>query len=556
MSDSSSLLQCLAENSRAYLLPVAALIFLGVGRVLRALPRESGESAGHDWRWGLLLAAVMAAGRWPGWLAPMQFNVDESQLLAGAHALTRDPIFWRSVDGATAGPLDFFALWPAGWLSGWMGFLPARLTAAALIAASLTFVHQALSLTIGRGPARAATLAMATFEALTDAPDLLHYSTELVPAALQAVAFYAAVRRWQGGRVRWCAIGGLLLGAVPLAKLQAAPLAAVTGLWWLGAEWRCRGEERWPRIGWLIGGALIPASVFAVQLTVVREWEAFAMSYWISNVHYTTASQLSLAPTLRLMHEASVRWSGSLHYLLPAVGIWSLVLLRFKVDGKRAHEDMLRATGVAMVVALVCVLLPQRPFLHYWQLMVVPLCGFMGVMLARPFGSTKEIGGRAGRWVVGACLCSLVGAMLVERLVTPSRFVGGMANYAAHPRGMLASRLLVHARSGDRLAVWGWSSEAYVETGLIQATRDAHIQLLVQDGPRRDYFRRRYLADLLRARPELFLDSTGAGSLNYIPRERAHDRDFPELAAVIRADYTLVEQIGDTRIYRRRKTDR
>lgn len=553
MSDTPTVLVWLSEHPRFHLMPVALLVFLAIRRVSDALQRGSDEGLRHDWGWGLLLLAVVAAGRWPGWLAPMPFNVDESQLLAGAHALTRDPVFWRSVDGATAGPLDFFALWPAGWLCGWTGYLPARLTAAVLIAMGLTLVHQALALTVGRGPARAATLAFAAFEALTDAPDLLHYSTELAPLALQAAAFYAAVRRWQGGRLLWCAIGGVAIGAVPLAKLQAAPLAAVCGLGWLAAELASRDERRWRRAAWLAGGAMLPAGIIAAQLATTGVWQDFITSYGIANLHYATASHRGFGETVGSMFEASLRWNGSLHYWLPGVAAWLLLLLGFKTDRTRVAGIMSRVAVTAVVVALICVLLPQRPFLHYWQLVIVPLAGLLGVMLARPLMPADRTRDRLGRGVVLACACSLVGAPLAERALTPNRFVAGLPNYAAHPRGMLASRLLMHARVGESLAVWGWSSDAYVETGLFQATRDAHIQLLVQAGPSQDYYRRRYLADFRRARPALFVDSTGAGSLNYIPRECSHDRNFPELAAVIRADYTLVDQFGDTRIYRRRE---
>lgn len=554
MADPSPVLGWLARHPPLYLVPVAALILLALLLGLRALPREPAAPAvrRHDWSWGLLILGILAAGRWPGWLAPMQFNVDESQLLAGAHALTRDPVFWRSVNGATAGPLDFFALWPAGWLCGWVGYLAARLSAAVLIAVSLTLVHQSLALLVGRGPARLATLAVVCFEALTDAPDFLHYSTELVPMALQAAAFYAAVRRAQGGRALWCAVGGLLLGAVPLAKLQAAPLAALCGVGWLGAELVCRDAARWRRAALLVAGALAPAGFFAAQLTLAHEWQDGVSSYWTFNWHYASASPQSIGEVLQSTFEASLRWDASLHYWLPGLAIWLLLLaLGFRSRAARDADRALFVAGLATAVALICVLLPHRAFLHYWQLLLVPLGGLLGLLLARPLAQAAEGQSRSGRWVAVACVGSLVGTLLFERVLAPNRFVAGLPYYGAHPRGMLASRLLAHASGNESLAVWGWSSEAYVETGLIQATRDAHIQFLVRPGPLQEYFRERYLADVLRNRPELFLDSTGAGSLNYIPREYAHDRNFPELGAFIRTHYSLVERVGDSRIYRR-----
>ena len=65
------------------------------------------------WTWWLLLAGALLAFRWPTLWIPHQQNPDESQLIAGAIALRHDPVFRRSVDGGTAGPLDFYPLLPA-----------------------------------------------------------------------------------------------------------------------------------------------------------------------------------------------------------------------------------------------------------------------------------------------------------------------------------------------------------------------------------------------------------------------------------------------------------
>ena len=56
----------------------------------------------------LLEDLFLLAWRWPFLLQASEYNPDESQLLAGALTLTRDPVFWRSVDGTTSGPLNFY----------------------------------------------------------------------------------------------------------------------------------------------------------------------------------------------------------------------------------------------------------------------------------------------------------------------------------------------------------------------------------------------------------------------------------------------------------------
>ena len=57
---------------------------------------------------------------------------------------------------------------------------------------------------------------------------------------------------------------------------------------------------------------------------------------------------------------------------------------------------------------------------------------------------------------------------------------------------------------------------------------------------------------MLETKPALFLDATGSDGNYYHGPAFAHDRNFPELAAVIRADYALAETVGGARIYRRK----
>src|SRR5262249_47968964 len=90
-----------------------------------------------DWGWGLLVFLLLFAGRWPGFFRTREYNLDESHLLAGAMTLRHDFLFWRSVDGGTGGPLDFYALMPAGWLLGSDNYVSARLTALLLLAGAL-----------------------------------------------------------------------------------------------------------------------------------------------------------------------------------------------------------------------------------------------------------------------------------------------------------------------------------------------------------------------------------------------------------------------------------
>ena len=117
--------------------------------------------------------------RWPLLGVPHQLNPDESQLIAGAITLRHDPVFWRAVDGGTAGPLDFYPLLPAAWVEGMASYAVARLIGLAVVFGAVVFAGEALALLAGAALARIAVLPAIAAIAFTTYPDFVHYSTEL-----------------------------------------------------------------------------------------------------------------------------------------------------------------------------------------------------------------------------------------------------------------------------------------------------------------------------------------------------------------------------------------
>ncbi|RXK53439.1 hypothetical protein ESB00_17240 [Oleiharenicola lentus] len=548
MTFPASLLSWIDRHPGVQLAVVAAVILAALFQTVRPLGHgPSATERGHDWAWGWVIAAVLLAGRWPMLLLPREFNQDESLLLAGAHALAHDPVFWRSVEGGTVGPLPFFALWPAGWWCDWTGYFPARITAVALLTLSLLLAHQCLTILLDRRSARLAVLAALAFEALTLSLELVHYSTELVPLALLSAAGYAAVRRWSlGGGRGWNFLGGALLGALPFAKLQAVPLGLGFGGGWLLAEFLAGTRSSGRHRVYLLAGALLPALLFSSQITLAGEWENVLIPYFAYNVFYTEqglpAGRL-VAEILRLSRESD----SLLHVWLPAVMAW-IILLQFVRHGPAPAA---RLGGIALAscaVGLACTLYPGKPFLHYWQFMVLPLLFLLGVSLHRALHGADTARTR----LVAVTATGFLALLLGTRARSPNPYLGNLAYFSAAPRTELSERVHRLARPGDTLAVWGWSSYVFVETGLHQITREACSVRSLEPSPYLEFYRLRYLRDFLRKQPDLFLDSVGPNSTRYLDPQAGHDHTFPALAGEIRANYMLVDEFNGARLYRRR----
>jgi len=454
--------------------------------------------------------------------------------------------------GDTSGPLNFFCLIPAGWLAGWDSFLAIRICALLALAACLTLVHQCLALVYPPRTVRLATFSAAVLEALTNSVDLQHFSSELLSLVWLSVAAYAALRRWvyRGGPL-WSGLGGLMLGAVPMSKLQPAPLAFCAGLYWLWAEFRHRGPETLRHRNYLMIGAVLPTLLFVLPVLIAGQWDNFVNSFLRFNLGYAAAGDTSPVRWLEGMLAKSREQDSLLHLWLPGMILWCALAFRAHAIGDRIARRFTFLALTATVLATFCVVRAGRPFLHYWQLVIPALTLLLGALLgnlaAAPAGAAKS-----DRGLMAAAALALVLTLGGHRLVKPSFFVGAFTYFEAHPRNPISDHILAHARPGDAIAIWGWSNYIYVETGLRQSTQDAEIERSVRPGPLQQFFRERFLADLMVTRPALFVDSVGPCSIYFQAPALKHDRNFPELGAVIRADYVLVDEVDGAQIYRRR----
>jgi hypothetical protein len=299
-------------------------------------------------------------------------------------------------------------------------------------------------------------------------------------------------------------------------------------------------------------GAITPAGLFAIQLTIAGEWRGFATAYLLFNLNYAATGSRHFARMLQEIWANSIWWDSLLHLWLLDLFLWLALMVHRRPVPDRSIRIFTWVAGAAVLITLGSIASPGRPFLHYWQLFVLPASCLLGAMTARLLSTPAPGGRKSGPWLVVLCAAGLLGSLLLHRAVIPNAFIRDLVHYRENPRTRLAERVAAHARPGDSIAIWGWTNEVYVETGLLQATRDPHVGVLLEPGPLQPYFRERYLADFLLAKPALFLDSVGPASLIYVAPQFVHDQNFPALAAVIRTDYVLVEAAEGARIYRRK----
>lgn len=518
--------------------------------------RRMAETPGF---YAALVLVALLAGQWPVFFVGHELNPDESQFLAGALTLTGDPVFWRSVDGQSAGPLVYYALVPLKPL-GLMNYFGARMVACLCLWGALWFSYRGLRAVWGEGWGRLAVLPAAVFFATSTRPDWVHYSSEHVSLWLLAVGLAGiltviardtAAKPGDGGW--WSA--GIALGAIPFAKLQAVPAAAgliLGAVAWVATRRDWPAERRWCVLAAWGGAIWIVPLTFAAMLTIGGAWEAFGISYLSQNLVYTAAGWRGLGGALRGMTRL-VTGNGMFAVLAGGAVIVAAVF-RMRCRRLRPVDQWAEGLLLAGLLASAAASLSTRGYEHYLLYLVLPLSLWAGGWAA--VRDEAADGGGAGRgWTVAVVLGLLVAPQVVNRLVEGNRWLALMEPGRIAPKqSPLGREILSRATPDDTLVVWGWWAAAHVQTGLRQGTREANTFFQSQAGPHRDYHRRRFLEDLEKNRPKFFIDQVTLVPLidPDVARVRAGALMFPAVQAYVESHYDLVTVAEHSRLYVRR----
>lgn len=508
----------------------------------------------HPVLYGTLLLLALTAFRWPAIGTPGEFNPDESQLLAGGITLLQRGGLWR-IDLGTCGPLSILPLTLPGLLGWPVDYASGRCLALLMSWGGLVFVWLGLRHLLSDHLARVLVLPMGCLIVFTKYDEFVMYSSEHAPLLYFSAAFWLLITAFDPSglvlsRPRLFG-GGFLLGLLPFTKLQSAPLGVILGLgavvWVLRQPGR-PGPERWRDLGWLLAGVFLAAGLVFGGIALHGSLGHFYRSYLEMNVIYTGDRAYPWSGFAHWLWIMSGTASGFRLYLWPA---WVLIVLALpfclQVAGPLRRHLVLG--GLLLLGGYFVVGAPGRTSPHYLQFIVPPSTIFLAVLygglLLRP-GWPRW---RRALWYVPV-LGLGVGLQAYACFSDELRpHFGDFHEARIRPPGPATRLLQPYLRPGDTLSVWGWACAYYVQTQLPQATREAHTERQLAPGALREYYRRRYFADLQANRPVFFLDAVGPEGFGFKVREHDGHETFAALGEFIAAHYRLVGDLESTRIY-------
>lgn len=508
-----------------------------------------------------LLGVLLLAFRWPVIFDGQSTGIDEGLWISGALTLFKDPIFWRGVDGDSAGPLVFYVLMPLKWCGG-LNFVGLKIAATLLLWGALGCSYAGLKAVWGDGWARLAVLPAACFWAFETRLEFVSYSTEHVTLLLLAAGFGGLLRaiaqpeKFSSWSLDWLG-AGCALGAVPFAKLQGVPMAGVliiAGIIWAVTQRTWTGRRRLEAVLVFIGAVWVVPLVFAAQFALGLKWEDF----WIPYLELNRArSALAFSSDGGAQ---SVAWEFIRQSRMFQVLLIGGPVVAFGAAGGGLRP--LRQWPLLIIAALLgasvaAALLPAYSF-HHLHFLVLPLTLLAGGAVAATRRMPAESAAASARratwlWVsfLGVLVAPLMGVMLRETAKRPP-----VVRLSLQPEpGPMAREILRRARAEDRLTVWGTQHILHAQTGLSQGTREANPRVRVVAPRFRDYYRRRYLADLERSRSRFFVDQTSTRPEDAAARRRWGWEADPVIEAYLVRHYELVGEFESMRLFVRKEDE-
>ena len=363
---------------------------------------------------------------------------------------------------------------------------------------------------------------------------------------------------------------GMVVGALPFAKLQTTPLGAVIGVSTLLVLWCCKSppKNRLRDCTIYVAGALLVALFFLITTAASGAFEHMLHAYFVANERYARlgsplAEMIAGFPRFLAGGETLRVW----FYFQLAAGMLLLMVVWMLGGWKGLRSCSLKPfvfSAVFLIAAVFCVIAPGRFHFHYLLLLIIPSAVW-------PTACVACFGQWAGRlrnprrsqviatllvvWVI-AVVSTLALNMPARRHLGQLGRIHGISGQRSRKR---------HSESGPERPAHGFMGamyELFVETGMWAATRDCVLEYSeiyrspnrasVEDGSATPpsylettppYFLNLYIRDFEQNRPPVFVDSVSPESFSFGDRNLFGYETFPALAALVDDRYRLIIEV-------------
>jgi hypothetical protein len=240
------------------------------------------------------------------------------------------------------------------------------------------------------------------------------------------------------------------------------------------------------------------------------------------------------------------------------VGAFLISILRSTLPKKSWY--LIIFSIALFIVSVYCVLAPGRSYPHYILLLFVPIGVILAVVVhGVVIGLTSRLPVESS-WLVLARPFTIAVILLVtvcyhfhtQFSYRPDFLDKAEANYKSYvPFTEVTSALKKFTAPDIKMAIWGWGTELWVTTNFRLGTRYTNTAGVIEQGSVQDFYTKRFLIDLEKNKPLLFVDTVAPGFFRYSDRSLYGFENFLSVKKYIDRNYTFHSEMKGVRIFKR-----
>ncbi|GAB2556996.1 hypothetical protein GCM10027085_55200 [Spirosoma aerophilum] len=482
-----------------------------------------------------------------------ELDIDESQMLAQALTLTKYWQYWTDVDGLTQGPLVSYLLIVPSWFGRPFDYISAHLVGFFVLIITLVFTYLSVNNLFAKPIGLAVFVPTGFFYLLVQGWFCELYN-EYAVLCLLAIHFwlFSKLHRQPQPSFGVLLALGFVAGLVPFAKLQGAPTALIT-LIFTALLILSKSPDKIRSLVVLLTGCLCCPLLVLSFTRLNGSFDYFLNFYLIGNLQYSYGGSIGQKA---LNYPDFLKHSGQFPNLLLSYGLLmaGALWLTARSAFRGSTPSFLVWFGLLHVLTgFYEAIKSGYQYHHYQQFLIVPLALLSGAVLSRFYDARQVPPIRMRLLLAGWMLVcwlpygidkwtmsnrsSLAVSIRLQDLLKPV--------YVS----LTAKKILTYTRPGDDITLWGWYPAYHVETNLSQATADNITFRVLMPGPLQKAHQDRFLADLKRHRPAVFVDLVNKHSFWFLNADVFGHEQVAPIRAFIQTYYRHVATINDERIF-------
>lgn len=503
----------------------------------------------------VILVALTAYMRLPAFLFNHELDPDESQMLAQGLTLSIDPVVYRSIDPTTGGPLTSYLL---------SGFAHLGFTLDFHLAHILSWVLTILGLLIGYFTAKALNLAATaqwallpfiSFISLAQYPDFIIFYSEITSILVLNASVYL-LAHWnqkKGFQASELVIFGILLGMIPLCKLQALPMAFVIGVYACAQLFFYQRTKLLSHFLYLTLGFVSLWLIWCLFLAKNDVLDDFYTYYIEANLAYKDNLAGSVVkrskfvnffrlPWVIINKGCGFEWLLYPFMLLSVVAGFVIIIKKHIRKGISLDAYFWVMLGGYLLMANLAISRTGSFYEHYFHYLFLPFLLLFSLFLKHLPSQSK--------WVMVSTQLAFF-VLFINNTVhnKPTNKFTSTPRPADVIRAKIAHQILQYGKSGQYLAVWGWSCDLYVATQMPQGVNENHTTRSGLYHSYQKHYYQRYLRDLKRNQPAIFVDAVTPRTIWMDNPKKYGHHNYPELAEFIAQNYLLRAEVEGVKIY-------